>query len=266
MSTSFPFSLSNEEQKSPTNDWVRDFFNEQYGDVFLTWPLAKSIQTAETIERLVGRKKGVFFDQCCGYGGLAYGLQQKGWSGFAVDLSSVYTKKAKSVLQSSSSAAGTPSVEVVCADAMLYCPPSEVDVAINWHTSLGYGGWVGAKTMLQRLWGSTKQDGFVVLELRNVHVYKDQELIHESVVVIDGVERKIKRINRWEGHLLMQTWFVDELPKHTMCYHPSFAELQAWARERNGVAHAYGPLGQQHCSHDERMIVVISKTNERGGR
>lgn len=214
--------------------WVKTFFTNPWYDLVFPVDREWSQRHAQALQRLTGLPHATFLDQCCGQGWLAHHLVQQGWSGVAVDQSLPTT------LQLALRAPAR--LQAVCADAGQYRVPEKVDVAFNWHTSLGYGGREGMHALLERLGQSVHAQGHVVLDVRHVEQYQQQPLRARQQVLLPEGEASLWRSNRWEGQTLHQRWQVlrgvKVLWEHeTSCYHPSLAELLDWFRTAPDLRH-----------------------------
>jgi len=78
------------------SDWWRNFFNEDYVDIYGTEDAKKSVLEVEGVISILKPKPGSrILDLCCGYGRHAIGLAAKGFNLTGFDFSPVLLRKAR---------------------------------------------------------------------------------------------------------------------------------------------------------------------------
>jgi len=240
--------------------WVQNFFDGFYAQCDLRWPAEHQKYVAQGLLNHLRLSPGArVFDQCCGEGYLAHALAAEGCRVWGIDQSSRYIHTAQHL---------TPSGTFVAGDAGTYAPDVELDGAVNWHTSLGYGGQMGALALLRQLTTSLKKQGLFVVDVRNVELYKQSPLV--SIEHIDTAKWgtvQMTRVGRWEGNTLWQNWNAtvdgEEVwsQNDAACFHPSLPEMDDLFD--NIGARRVTVLGTLDAPFDrgnhERMIVVGQK-------
>jgi ubiquinone/menaquinone biosynthesis C-methylase UbiE len=115
-------------------DWWRDFFNEDYIDVYGTEDAKKSEAEVEGIISLLEPAKGSsILDLCCGYGRHTLSLAQKGFCLTGLDFSEVLLEKAQAAARDSAA-----DINLVRADMRWIPFLSRFDYVINIFTAFGY--------------------------------------------------------------------------------------------------------------------------------
>lgn len=240
--------------------WVQHFFDGFYAQCDLRWPLEHQKYVADGLMRHLNLQPGhKVFDQCCGEGYLAHALAQNGCAVWGVDQSARYIETAQRLV---------PNGVFVAEDAGTYCPAPVMDAAVNWHTSLGYGGETGALLLLQRLTQSLKPGGLFVVDVRNLALYKQHPLVSsETIVTQQWGPVVMTRTGVWRDNVLWQNWSAENSTgvvwsqDDAACFHPSLNDMDAMFSQVG--AHRTNVLGAFTESFDitrhERMIVVGQK-------
>lgn len=240
--------------------WVQNFFDGFYAQCDLRWPLEHQKHVADGIMRHLNLNSGdKVFDQCCGEGYLAQALAQQGCLVWGVDQSAQYIRTAERL---------TPTGIFVAADAGVYQPQEQMDGAVNWHTSLGYGGEAGALVLLKNLVQSLKTQGRFIIDLRNVELYKRQPLVSQQTIPTQKWgDVVMKRSGEWRGNVLWQHWSASNntgvvwSQNDAACFHPSLAQIDGLFQTIG--AQCIDVLGNFDETFDvarhERMIVVGEK-------
>lgn len=223
---------------SPTlPSWVPSFFTAAYAHADMVWPRALQDERAAAVAaRLQLRPHDVVLDQCCGTGGLSLGLARLGFVPLGVDQSADYIEQARLAADREGLHA---SFEV--ADAGTWHPPMELQGAVSWHTSLGYGGEAGARVLLQALRSGLAPARRWLIEVRHAEAYRRAlPPVHAlEVPAQDGHPATLTRRSRWEGQQLHQDWELRRghrvlwSQENTVCWHPT---LPQWL----GLIEAFG--------------------------
>lgn len=221
------------EKDAPEKRWEEDFFGEDYQTSFGRWDDALRQKTAEQLCALTGVLSGTVFDQCCGGGDLSLGFLRKNFSVFGVDQSGYMIDCAKSLCRDYEEKSF-----FFRDNAENFTLHDPVDLSINWHTSLGYGGEKSAHNMLDSLEKSTKNKGKIVVDVRHLENYQRSPSVSETPIRWKDRAALLLRENTWSGQTLLQNWRVLDgqetlFSKNTSCYHISRDELSAWASEKN---------------------------------
>jgi SAM-dependent methyltransferase len=115
-------------------DWWRDFFDEDYVDIYGTEDAKKSEMEVERLLRLLEPQPDCsILDLCCGYGRHAIGLASRGLRVTGLDFSPDLLRKA----QSDAASKGTH-VSFVRGDMRDLPLRSQFDIVINMFTAFGY--------------------------------------------------------------------------------------------------------------------------------
>lgn len=205
--------------------WVSHFFDGFYAQCDLQWPADYQKKIAKGIVKHLNLPQNAkVFDQCCGEGYLAKGLNDLGCQVWGVDQSELYIKKAQQLV---------PTGTFVAGDAGIYHPPVVLDGAVNWHTSLGYGGYEGALLLLKQLTASLPQGKRFLIDVRNVEQYKQQSLYNsEQIETKKWGNVVMTRSGEWIGNVLRQNWTATQnktivwQQSNADCYHPSLEDLE----------------------------------------
>lgn len=240
--------------------WVQNFFDGFYAQCDLQWPEEHQEYVSQGLMRHLNLQPGhKIFDQCCGEGYLAQAMAKKGCAVWGVDQSKRYIQTAQEL---------TPHGRFVAGDAGVYAPEEIMDASVNWHTSLGYGGVEGAYLLLRRLTQSLKSQGFFIVDVRNVVLYKQQPLVsYETVATKQWGQVVMKRSGEWKGNVLWQNWSASNdsgvvwSQNDAACFHPSLQDMDGFFEQIG--AQRVNVLGNFDDPFDidchERMIVVGQK-------
>ena len=241
-------------------NWVQHFFDGFYAQCDLQWPVEHQKYVADGLMHHLGLNAGdKVFDQCCGEGYLAQALAQRGCAVWGVDQSARYIDTAQHLV---------PDGVFVAQDAGVYCPTTTMDAAVNWHTSLGYGGEAGALLLLQRLIQSLKPEGLFIVDVRNVQLYKQKPLVSKETIATEqwGVV-VMTRTGVWRNNVLWQNWTAENSTgvvwsqEDAACFHPSLEDMDAMfahvGARRTQVLGTFSEVFDADTH--ERMIVVGQK-------
>lgn len=240
--------------------WVQHFFDGFYAQCDLRWPVEHQQYVANGLMRHLNLQAGAHvFDQCCGEGYLAHALSKKGCHVWGVDQSETYIQTARTL---------TPNGTFVAADAGIYTPDNTMDAAVNWHTSLGYGGKEGALLLLQRLTQCLKHGGLFIVDVRNVSLYKQQALVsHETIATKQWGDVLMTRSGEWKENVLWQNWSASTADgvvwsqEDAACFHPSLKDMDDLFEHIGAKrVHVLGTFDEAFDDQrHERMIVVGQK-------
>lgn len=241
-------------------NWVQHFFDGFYAQCDLRWPVEHQKYVAEGLIHHLGLNAGdTIFDQCCGEGYLAQALAQRGCAVWGVDQSARYIDTAQRLV---------PDGVFVAQDAGVYRPDITMDAAVNWHTSLGYGGEEGAQLLLRRLTQSLKPGGLFIVDVRNVALYKQQPLVSTETIATEqwGVVA-MTRTGEWRNNVLWQNWKAENSTgvvwsqEDAACFHPSLDDIDAlFAQVGARRTEVLGVFSEPFdVNRHERMIVVGQK-------
>lgn len=215
-------------------EWVSRFFGSAYAAADMPWPEEKKAQISGALMEVLELKTGqVALDQCCGEGHLALALAARGLRVYGVDQSADYIEKANRLLEN----AGQLDAHFQAADAALWYPPEQVDAAISWHTSIGYGGKRGAGQMIAALRKPLKRGKLWLMELRNLTHYQETHPLSfsETFISPEWGDATVERTGQWEGNDLIQHWRIHKdgetlwSQSDTRCWHPSIEDVHALA-------------------------------------
>lgn len=238
--------------------WVGNFFDGFYAQCDLRWPVEHQKHVASNLMKLLKLQPGdSVFDQCCGEGYLAEGLANEGCRVCGVDQSQRYIDKARALV---------PNGCFVCGDAGVYQPP-QMQGAVNWHTSLGYGGPVGALLLLQRLNGALLPHKRLVIDVRNVEVYRTQPLVQsETLETKQWGTVQLTREGQWRGNSLTQHWTALQngqvvwQQRDAECFHPSLANIDdLFSRVGIKRVETLGAFDETFDVHSHPRLIVVGE-------
>lgn len=247
-------------------EWVARFFGSTYASANMPWPEDKKARISGALMDVLELKPGkVALDQCCGEGHLALALAARGLRVYGVDQSADYIQKANQLCENS----GHLDAHFEAADAALWYPPEQVDAAISWHTSIGYGGKRGAEHMIGALRRPLKREKLWLMELRNLKHYRGAHPLHfsENFISPEWGEATVERIGEWDGNDLIQHWRIHQEGKtlwtqnDTRCWHPSIEEIHALVRSfGDRIVDIYADVDRSALSdRSPRMTVLVRK-------
>lgn len=252
---------------SPTQampPWVSGFFGTLYARAGMPWPQEKKDRVSRALVDLLGLSPGdVVMDQCCGEGHLSLALSRQGMRVHGVDQSEDYIARARAMKSSEDA-------HFIAADASCWHPPESIDAAINWHTSIGYGGAAGARALVEALRAPLKPGKCWLLELRNLAHYKQHHPTRfvEEVDVDGWGSVVVERSGQWEGNVLVQDWVIRKggvvmwEQVDTRCWHPSQDELvELVGGFGDDCVDMYADVHRAPLtSNSPRMVVLARKT------
>lgn len=249
-------------QSTTLPEWVPRFFKSDYAAADMQWPPEKQARIAKGIIHHLGLRPGEHvLDQCCGEGFLAEGLAREGIHVYGVDQSEEYIQSAR--------ARDIEGAEFATGDAARWQPPRAVQGAVNWHTSLGYGGRAGARALLGALRAPVDAGRCYLLELRNHAHYFNHHPLHftEQTTMPKWGKVKVERTSRWEDDHLFQDWKImkgEEVvweARDTSCWHPPLEDLAAMVEALGDrVLNVHASIeGDSLHDTDPRMLLIARK-------
>jgi len=248
--------------------WVDAFFDAHYAETDLAWPRARQDKVADCVAKWLGVDRGArVFDQCCGTGGLALGLARRGLEVCALDQSETYVAAALARAHEEG-----VMLKGVVADAGTWRPRVPFDAAINWHSSIGYGGRAGGERILSMLRSSVRPGGRWLIEVVNrAHLDAHFRTHWTSPRRLEPWGEVVQhRDGHWEGDDLCQSWecrhagaVVWSRPD-SRCWHPPQTLLEDWVKASGDrvLAVCDSETGEPLSSASPRLILVA----ERGPR
>ncbi len=146
--------------------WWAALYDDAVADVLLV--RADPAEVAATVnflwQALDLRAGARVFDQCCGIGGIAVPLAQRGAQVVGVDQSERYIARA-----AAAAAAAQVRCQLVAGDAFLFVPDEPCDGAFNWGTSFGNALRDDDNLqMLHRAYAALKPGGHFVLDYQHI--------------------------------------------------------------------------------------------------
>lgn len=244
--------------------WVHDFFKTPYvanGG----WNDEKGLYISQNIiNNLQLEDASNVYDQCCGRGELAMYLAREGMNVTGVDQSEDYILHARKINEENEN-------KFFIADALSWQNNEEFDGAINWHTSLGYGGESGAIDMIEQLRHQVKDGGRYIIDIRNkVHYKKQNPVMTESFLDDNGDKIYIQRNGIWKGNILFQKWSLKKngamlQENETMCFHPSIEWMYDIVYSvGDNVEIAQSDFEQNYVNNElPRIIFTVKKGKDR---
>lgn len=250
-----------------TPEWVARFFDNQYGQMDLTWsPSHQEMVARGLIDYLELEKENSVFDQCCGLGGLGWGLAREGIFSLGVDQSQAYIEHAQKHHPKTPTRA-----DFICEDAFYFKPEIPMDACVNWHSSFGYAGVEGAKKLIANMRHPLKNNKRWLLELPNLAYLKNNfksELKQELTGEREG--QVLIRESKWKKGWLHQDWTITQngrilwQQKDTQCWHFSHSELFSLIQEVGDIPIGiYSDFNKTPLTDDHpRMIWLMEKRDE----
>ena len=251
--------------------WVESFFDGAYAQCDLIWDEQHSRHAAKFLLEVcapASPQSITFYDQCCGRGELSVALARHGARGYGVDQSQLYITAARSHAFDESL---SHAVHFDAADAGQWSPPSPVDLGVNWHTSLGYGGYAGAHMLLRQLHASVRSRGHYVLDVRNVEHYKQQPTTTQRTLQHPQWGSVIlTRSGNWgtqdQGHVLTQHWVLHDQSgkvlweqKGACCFHPSIEQVRALLMGSDRIVDVFSDVQGRRDLHAPRQLIVVQR-------
>lgn len=243
--------------------WVHEFFKSPYV-VSNGWNEERGVYIAQNIINNLQISEGdKVLDQCCGRGELAMYLAREGMVVTGVDQSEIYILHAREINKNNDN-------KFCVADALLWQNKERFAGAVNWHTSIGYGGEEGAMDMLEQLREQVVDGGRYIIDIRNKVHYKKQPLYNtESFVDEDGEKVSVIRDGEWRKNVLHQRWVINKKNEKisendTSCFHPSIEWMYDMISSLgDNVELAQSSFEQNYVNNEMPRIIFTVK--KRGG-
>lgn len=247
-----------------TPEWVTRFFDSQYGALELSWSLDSQIKVAKGLKQLLNLSPGdMVFDQCCGTGGLGWGLARLDINSLGVDQSLSYIEYALKNRPN-----GPGQADFLCRDAFEFSPSKLIDGAVNWHSSFGYAGVEGGRRLIEQLRVSLKTGKRWLIEIPNLEWLQANFLTHiESKLGGEREGQTLYRQSKWVDGWLCQNWCIRKdnaviwQQNNTRCWHFSKKEIVTLIEDcGDQLLGIYSDLEQTELGLEHpRMIVVVEK-------
>jgi SAM-dependent methyltransferase len=245
--------------------WAKTFFNDLYGQLFLAWTQDQAQQTCSHIMNLLGVSQGdTVFDQCCGTGEMDWGFLQQGVGVVGCDLNPSYIQHAQKTTRNFSNA------HFYVAQAERWAPPQNIQGALCWHSSLGYGTKSDAKRQVTHLRKQLDPGRRWLLEFHNpAWLRRNFQAVLSQVHHVDGRDIHIQRQSSFKKCVMRQVWIFSEHGKilhqspPTRMHVFSAHEWIDWAKKRGDqLVFKVGEDGEKLHPQHKRMTLVFEKRHD----